>query len=560
MAPPAAQPGACSNGATRTAPKNTPARELHLRPLPEEAGGVIAVRVVLTAPEGELPPLRPPAALKQPLQVRMSLQRPGCDPATGEQPVERRVLRAEPGAALNLGTNSASREPIRLELEYQLDGVGSSLLNANRFLAEGRQVFFLPASPEDVRTETLVDIDAAAYGHDGRSASSIGLGAQRRAPMTQRAMAESVFVAGYLGSAEFLAPEGEDAAVWFGSPPFDPRSLAAELAAFRSAVRERFRDPHNIPLMTILSVEGGLPSFEVLRAPVSVVVRLAPGQVLSGQLHLSILHQVLKEWIGGRLTLFDEAGAEAVWFTEGLCRYLARQLAFEFGMISPLEYVEEINALAAIQSVLGKPEHAAACRAEAASRGGAFSSCLNLLALARGALLAGELDRALAARGNSLSDLIAGWLRSQVEDPLTMSMWASALQRDGGKAAENLLTSFASGAAIVPPSAAFGPCFARAPLRLPASELGFEYETTDPASGGRWLVTHVPEESPAAATELRPQTPISIIDFAPYAAEEPVRVLLGDGRQVEYRPRAHTIPSVAWRRVDGVPDQRCMKR
>jgi hypothetical protein len=243
-----------------------------------------------------------------------------------------------------------------------------------------------------------------------------------------------------------------------------------------------------------------------------------------------------------------------------LCRYLARELAFEFEMISPLEYVEEVNALVALQSVLGAPEHAPGCRAEATLPGGAFSGCLNLLALARGALLAGELDRALAARGNSLSDLLAGWLRSQEEAPLTISTWASALQRDGGEAAANLLASFSRGAPVVPPSAAFGPCFVRAPQRLAASELGFEYLTSDLASGGRWLVTHVAEGSPAFATELRAQTPISVIDFAPYAADEPVRVLLANGRRLEYRPRTHTVPGVAWRRISGVPDERCRKR
>jgi len=557
--PTTARAGACSDAATRETPAER-SRELHLRPMPEDFGGAIAVRVVLTAPEAELSSLRPPAGLRRPLQVRTSLQRSGCDTATGAPPVERGVLQVEPGATLSLGTGSPSREQVRLELEYQLDGVGNTLLNANRFLAEGRQLFMSPASPGGERCDTLVGIDAAAYGHDGRAASSIGLGSRRRAPMTQRAVDESLFVAGYLGSAEFLAPEGEDAAVWFGSPPFDPRSLAAELAAFRSAVRERLNHPRFAPLMTILSVESALPSFDVRRAPASVVVRLAPGQVLSGQLHLSILHQVLKEWIGGWLTLFDETGAEAVWFTEGLCRYLARQLAFEFEMISPLEYAEELNALAAIQSVLGAPEHAAACVTEATSPGGAFSSCRDLLALARGALLAGELDRALAAQGTSLSDVLAGLLRSQAGAPLTPSTWAAALQRGAGQAASNLLASFASGAAIVPPSAAFGPCFARAPLRLAASELGFEYQSSSPASGGRWLVTHLSEASPAFGAELRAQQLISAIDFAPYAADEPVRVLLADGRRLEYRPRTHAVPGVAWRRVAGVPDQRCRTR
>jgi hypothetical protein len=558
--PPASQPESCPVAASSAAPGAPESLELHLRPLPDEGGGAIAVTEVLTAPERELSPLRPPASLKQPLEVRMSLERPGCDPATGERPLERRVLRAEPGAPLSLGATTASTERVRLQLEYQLDAPGSLVLNERRFLAEGRQLFFLPRSREAASTPTLVDIDASAYGGDGRAVSSVGLGARRSAPMTGRAIDEGVFAAGYLGSAVFQAPEGQDEAAWFGSPLFDPRPLAAEIASFRSAVRERLNDYHqDAPLTMILSVERALPAFDVRRAPASVVLRVAPGQVLSAQLRLSILHQVLKEWIGGRLALADETGAEAVWFTEGLCRYLARQLAFEFGLITPLEYLEELNGLAAIQSVLGEPAHATACAAEATLPGGAFSGCRNLLALARGALLTGELDRMLAAQGKSLSALLAGWLR-QAQAPLTQTAWATALERDAGAPAAALLASFARGAAIVPPPTAFGPCFTRAPLRLAESELGFEYQSGDPASGpARWLVTHVPEQSPAFAAGLRPETAIGAIDFAPYAADRPVRVLLADGQPLEYRPRTHALPSVAWRRVAGVPDRRCLK-
>jgi hypothetical protein len=555
--------------ASGTAPAEASSLELRLRPLPESDAGAIAVTVVLVAPASELSPLRPPAALRQPLEVRVSLERPGCDPATGEPPVTRGVLRAEPDALLSLGATyespavSRPTERVRLRLEYQLDAPGALLLDERHFLAEGRQLFFLPASRAEASQPTRVDIDASAYGSDGRAVSSLGLGAERSAPMTGRAIEEAVFAAGYLGSAVFDAPEGQDEAAWFGSTLFDPRPLAAEIASFRSAVRERLNDHRDAPLTTILSVERTLPAFDVRRAPASVVLRVAPGQELSAQLRLSILHQVLKEWIGGRLTLADETGAEAVWFTEGVCRYLARQLAFEFGLISPLEYLEEVNGLAAIQSVLGGPEHAAACAAEATSPGGAFSGCRNLLALARGALLAGELERVLAARGHSLSALLAGWLR-QAQAPLTPSAWASTLERDAGAPATALLASFARGDAIVPPPAAFGPCFTRAPLRLAESELGFKYRRRDASAGARagaggWLVTGVSESSPAFAAGLRAESALGAIDFAPYAAERAIRVLLADGQQLEYRPRHHAVPSVAWTRIPGVPDRRCLK-
>jgi hypothetical protein len=123
-----------------------------------------------------------------------------------------------------------------------------------------------------------------------------------------------------------------------------------------------------------------------------------------------------------------------------------------------------------------------------------------------------------------------------------------------------LLESFARGSPIVPPSAAFGPCFVRVPARLAESELGFGYQSSGaPSPPGRWVVTSVSDRGPAYAAGLRNETPISAIDFAPYAAERPVRIRSSDGQQLEYRARTHTLPSVAWKRVPSVPDQRCTK-
>jgi len=535
------------------------ALELHLRPLPEDAGGAIAVREVLRVPAGALPALLPPAGLRQALPLHVSLHEPGCDPTTGQPRLTQQTLRAEPGVPLAIGARVVPPEGARLQLEYRLESVGNTLLNTSRFLAEGRQLFFLPASPGAERAPTRVVIDTSAYGHDGRAVSSLGLGAERSAPMTPQAVGDAVFAAGYLGSAEFHAPEGHDDAAWFGSSLFDPRPLAAEIASFRSAVRERLRDTSDNPLTTILSVEAGLWDFEVRRAPASVLIRITPGQTLTAELRIAILHQVLKEWIGGRLTLFDESGVEAVWFSEGVCRYLARELAFEFGLITPLEYLDQLNALLAIQSTLGDPAHAAACAAEAGVPGGPFSGCRDLLALARGALLAGELDRALLARGTSLAALLGDWLREN-HAPLTPGEWASALQRHAGQPASALLGSFARGGPILPPSGAFGPCFARVSSRLARSELGFEYALEPAASGpGRWRVTRVSEHGPAFAAGLRVDARLGAIDFVPYAVDRPVRVLAADGQLLEYRAPARAVPAPVWKRLPGVPDPRCLQ-
>ena len=131
--------------------------------------------------------------------------------------------------------------------------------------------------------------------------------------------------------------------------------------------------------------------------------------------------------------------------------------------------------MVAVQSVLGASERAVPCDAEALLPGGAFSGCRNLLAVARGALLAGELDRALAAKDSSLLGLVGGWLR-ETQKPLTLAGLSSALLQSAGKRSSQLLTRSARGEAIVPPSGAFGPCFGRERARLLESRLGFEYE------------------------------------------------------------------------------------
>jgi hypothetical protein len=233
-------------------------------------------------------------------------------------------------------------------------------------------------------------------------------------------------------------------------------------------------------------------------------------------------------------------------------------------LLSPLEYLEEINTLLAIQAVLGQPAYGAACAAEATTPGGALSGCRNLLALARGALHAGQIDALLNAHGKSLLELMSRWLKS-AGGPLTTAQWAALLEQDGGKPVSALLQSFASGAAILPPSAAFGPCFTRISLRYSESSLGFAYRLAGNASTGtlppaRWIATQVAESSPAYVAGLREGSVIRAIDYMPYVADRPIRVLLAEGQLLEYRGRAGKVDGSAWKRRADVPDLRCLGR
>jgi hypothetical protein len=378
------------------------------------------------------------------------------------------------------------------------------------------------------------------------------MGPERRSRMTVAAVQQSLFAAGTLGSAVFDAMEGHDEAAWFGLTSFDSRLVAAEVASFRTAVRELLSEGDLRPMTLILAVERARSGFEALRAPGSVLVRVGPADPLTPGLRLSIFHQVLKEWIGGELTLSDTQGTELVWFTEGMCRFLAQELALEFGLISPAEFATELNALMAIQAVLSQPQQVARC-SPASNSAEPPLSC-NVLQLARGALHATQLENALRASGSSLVALLARLLASETAE-LTPLAWLEALRSAGGPPALRSEEEFARGEPVLLASAAFGPCFTRERTRYAESTLGLPDEAN--ADHLPWTLATLDPSSPAFAAGLRPGVVVQAIDHVSFEADRPIRLLLADGGRIEYLGPRHTVPGYAWKRVPGVRDEVC---
>src|SRR6185503_20060148 len=229
----------------------------------------------------------------------------------------------------------------------------------NRFQASGEALLLLPDGLDDRPVNASIRFDTAKYGVNedlgeivASPASSFGVGVAREVTALGRELRLGAYIAGRRGHALFEAPEGHDEAAWFGYTSFDPRPIAADVAAFRTAVRELFRDKSQAPMTLLIVADARQPgTFVASRRAQSVLVHVGVSEPWSGPVRIAVAAEVLHAWIGGRLWVGPDDPAherEAYWFTEGVTRQLARDLLFRFGLITPAELLDELHGLAGV--------------------------------------------------------------------------------------------------------------------------------------------------------------------------------------------------------------------
>jgi predicted metalloprotease with PDZ domain len=337
-----------------------------------------------------------------------------------------------------------------------------------------------------------VDLEQYVVDESGKTkvdaASSFGVGKQREFEARGRELRGGFYLAGTLGRALFDTPEGHDEAAWLGYTSFDPRPIAADVAAFRTAARELFRFGEETPL-TLLIVADNRPAgaFSAARRARSVVVRVGAAEAWTGPVRIAVAAEVLHAWIGGRLWVgpADAAHeAEAAWFTEGLTRHLARDLLFRYGLITSAEVAEEIHGLTS--ATLTSP-WAKASNAEVAAHV-KEPHALPLL-VARGALYAAALEQRARKKSQGkrgLVDLLRPLFAKAHErrGPLADADWIEAAAAELGPAEKDLFArQIQRGLAAPLPDDALGPCFRGVPREYAAFDLGFDEDQTRAAEG-----------------------------------------------------------------------------
>lgn len=449
-------------------------------------------------------------------------------------------------------------------------------LDPDRFRALGRSLFALPDAAEEGYIALSLAIDTSDVDKDDavgalRVASSFGVGSPREARARASEIREALLLAGHMGTAVFNTAEGRDEAAWIGYTTFDPRPIAADVASFRTAVGQIFREPLPMLATLLITADGRAPgAFVAARRAGGVAVNVNIGEPWTGAVRIAVATEVIKAWIGERLWIGPaDAGheAEAAWFTEGLTRHLARDLLFRFGLITQAELLDEVNgleALLATSPLKGESNTALAARAGEAG-------ALPLL-VARGAIYATRVDALLRKKSSGKASLetvlsaLYGEARTK-RGPLPTTAWTDALANALDKAEATAFgTIIGDGKAAPTPSDALGPCFKGGPAKYEPFDLGFDLEATRKLAGDgeeeEGKITGVRAGGPAAKAGLRDGDTLIDSKISKGRADVPVAITIkrgGTEKKITYRPAGPSVSGEGWTRVKGVSDDACAR-
>lgn len=452
--------------------------------------------------------------------------------------------------------HALARAPVgELWLRYTARSGGARLglrVSRDRMSGVGHGFLLLPRIEAPVATRIRWHLEGLGPG--ARGASSFGEG-DVAVTVTSGALAHAVYAAGALDS----AVEGAQRVVALGTRAIEAREVLAWTTRARGLAAARFEGGadvgHGEPLAgagmghgePLAGGSGREPA--AVGAPFTVFLLGEPGvgqdhdgaflgralglgfdgdRRFDPQLRIALAHELVHRHLGGDLQIVDDAGRPAAWFAEGFTVHYARKLLFDAGLITPEDFVDDLQRV----------------EDEAAAAAGAASRAEERDAYWRGSRYAAHLDRAIrrASKGSrSLDDTLRA-LRARGPAPLHLPDLRAALERDLGRDAAADLDRVLRREPLPPlPSDAYGPCFHRPRDRRSVFELGF-----DPASldGAPSLIRGVLQGSAAEKAGLREGALVLFVNRLPRPADGPtaeVDLTLADprgGKRIRYRPTA----------------------
>jgi hypothetical protein len=541
------------------------------RPAPPDADLVLLLHPALTPSplvNVEVTLAHSETAAAKPWRIALGaadhIARPFARDANGD--IEVTVANAAPGVELRLArppTGPVTLAYAVLASDAPDDPFGVSVLE-DRFRGAGERLVALPADAEDVRGSVLLRIDGEALRASG-SASSLGVGALRRATLPPRVLRYASFVAGSLGVEAIDDPgAGHDEGAWLGYTDFDPRPTIAELARVRTSLRELLKSQDDPGVWTYLIVSQTRPMgwFRTTPRMGSVLLQVGPAEPWTAPLRLSVAQQLARRWIGGELRVETDAGheAEGLWFTEGVSRYVAMLALSRLGLLTPDDLRSAVAGELAVLATSPDRTLANARLSELAAGDEVARATL----MARGALYALREAAVMRAhtKGERGIDSVVAALVKQAEDrkqgTFAVSAWLDAIGKADPNAARMFDAYIVRGDPIVLPADALGPCFRAGTGDYVAFDPGFDLDATRASRDGK--VAGVRPDGPAAKAGLRDGDIVESLQAREADGEAPVKVLVTrDGAKVSltYVPRGARGRGQTWTRIAGVADSRC---
>lgn len=537
-----------------------PSLEIRLRPQVEPSP-LLEVELVARGLAGmvwEIPALA--GAEIAGLQVRDDL---------GDLPIEKMVNGQ--GIFLKIGLGRGANGGLRIRYTLRPGGdeeeglarILNLRVGREHVLAAGEQVLLLPA----VLPAAPVRLTLVAEGPKGSQlVSSLGVEAPRQVRLAE--LRRAAFLIGPVGHAVFRGPDGADDFAWTGELRFDPRWAVAETAGARSAVDAYFgAEPGETARFTgLLAVDFALSGDEgavVVPRGEGLYVALGAGARWNATTRLALAQGLVHRWIGGRLRVKVATGEPpqaGAWFSEGVARFVAREVLWALGTLSTDDYAAEINAHLA-EVATAPLRNASNAEVAAAAAGGDVEA--HALLVARGVLVATRLNAEIQTRHAGrrslqtvLQELVAEARAKRTgEFPLEAFMKGLVVELGEAGVAGFREAIFLNGKAPAIPAAALGKCFTRGPRRYVRFDVGFDVKAS---RNGQ--VRGVRPGGPAARAGVREgETLVSLVGLSrdPY---QPVEVTLArEGGPVVVRllPVGMSGRGEGWRRRERADEAEC---
>ncbi len=491
--------------------------------------------------------------------------------------------------------NGRERPAIYLDHEHLAADADALLLRPD-LLAETALPIRLDVDFVDLKIPASDDVDDS-YDNDAPPqlliATTLGLGAigDERA-MRPADLGRTAIIAGPLEWARFDGFGGNDRFAFIGPAVFDVRWAAAEIAGLRSSIDLYFGYMSDRPYTTLVSLRPQAlwePPFTARLRARGLFLRGNSRMSWGASARMSVALPLVGRWLGGRVRLLDDItgdtneiekkeaketkekkekkpGAELLWFSGGVSRFVAWQLLYELGALTDDEFVAEINAWEATLTTSVLRQHTRRQIAEIAEGQSTEAETARALLVARGALYATSLDAQLrlhsqgwASLKTIVTEVVSRALIDEVRD-LPLALWLKIVSDELGTPA-----SIAFGATIdrgERPSLAadaLGPCFRPRPTNYRRFVLGFVDQSSSATAP---VIRELDAEGPASRAGLRANDVLKSLHYAPGDAETKVHLEIergGKALTIDYLPAGPKRRGIAWQRRPGVADELCVR-
>jgi hypothetical protein len=388
--------------------------------------------------------------------------------------------------------------------------------------------------------------------------SSLGEGeVVSTAPMTSAELRESYFMGGLIHRWPDHRNGSDFFSAWQGSPPFDAASLMQWTSQLHQHYQAFFKQaadrPYGVSLRyNPVNAGGGTGFFQ------SFVATYGAGRGQDIQALKTLLAHEMFHTFQPYIT--RPAGKESSWFGEGLADFYEARLPLRYGLISPKDFLVDLNFSAAryYSSIMAtQPNSVVAEHFWDDTR-------IRTLPYDRGMLYFATVDDAVRKHSQGKRSLDTLLLRMlALEDQgrdLSNADWEEVLRSELGESAVRAFHEFLNGKRPVPASDAFGACFSRTTTRVRRYELGFTPAVLrEPRRIVRGLMAgsaadHAGLKDGDEITKPVPQDGIQGNQTELLKLD----IRRGDRKfEISYLPRGEEVEVYQWRRASGSSGRTC---